>query len=348
MYSKMQAVILAAGKSTRTYPLTLTKPKPLLKVANKTILEHNLDNLNGLVDEIILIVGYKKNQIKKQFKNKYKNIKIRYVNQKQQLGTGHAASLAKPYIKDRFILLAGDDIYSRDDIKKCIKHQYSILTSTTNYPQNFGIIIEKNGILADFMEKPKKFVSNLVNTSFYTFDRKIFDHLTKIKKSERKEYELPDAIKLLSKEEKIYCVKSKQWLPIGYPWDLLAADKILRNNKTTIGKNSKIYGKIRNSSIGDNCIIKGDIENSIIMDNSTIDEDSVVQESVIGQNVYFKGKIISKNNTFSAAKNKKIKAGRFGAVVADNVTAKNVTVNAGCMIWPNKSIFNKTIRKNLT
>jgi len=66
----MQAVILAAGKSTRTYPLTINKPKPLLKIGNKTLLEYNLDQLNGLVKEVILIVGFKANLIKKRFKNK--------------------------------------------------------------------------------------------------------------------------------------------------------------------------------------------------------------------------------------------------------------------------------------
>src|SRR3989344_2071773 len=125
----MQAVILAAGKSTRTYPLTLTRPKPLLKAANKTILEHNLDNLNGAVDEVILIVGYKMEMIREKFGNNYNTIKIKYIEQKEQLGTGHAAMLAEPYIKDKFILMAGDDIYSRDDIKKCVKYPYSILTS---------------------------------------------------------------------------------------------------------------------------------------------------------------------------------------------------------------------------
>ena len=161
----MQAVILAAGKSTRAYPLTLTRPKPLLKAANKTILNHNLDSLIGIADEAILIVGYKKEMIKKQFGNKYKNIKLKYVEQKEQLGTGHAATLAEPYIRDKFILMAGDDIYSRNDIKNCIKYQYSILTSTTKSPKNFGVIIQKNGILTDFVEKPKKFVSNAINTS---------------------------------------------------------------------------------------------------------------------------------------------------------------------------------------
>ena len=98
----MQAVILAAGKSTRTYPLTLTRPKPLLKVANKALIEHNLDNLNGIVDEAIIVIGYKKDLIKKHIGKKYKNIKIRYVVQKQQLGTGHAVLTVERYVKTGF------------------------------------------------------------------------------------------------------------------------------------------------------------------------------------------------------------------------------------------------------
>ena len=58
--NRMKAVILAAGKSTRTWPLTVNVPKPLLKVANKSIIERNLDELQGIADEAILVVGFKK------------------------------------------------------------------------------------------------------------------------------------------------------------------------------------------------------------------------------------------------------------------------------------------------
>ncbi|MBI2655039.1 NTP transferase domain-containing protein [Candidatus Woesearchaeota archaeon] len=342
----MQAVIMAAGKSTRTYPLTLTKPKPLLKAANRTILEHNLDNLNGIVDEIILIVGYKKNLIKKHFGNRYKSLKIRYAEQRQQLGTAHALSAAERHIHGRFLLMAGDDIYSKEDIKRCIKHNYSILTAKAKNPQNFGVIVEKNGILIDFAEKPKKFISNLINTSLYCMDKKIFECLKQVKKSKRNEFEMPDAIKLLSKKSRIYCIPSKQWIPIAYPWDLLKADRILRKGKNLIGKNSKITGKARNSSIGDNCIINGNVENSIVMDNSIINKESVVKDSVIGSNVHFQGKIISKNNAYSEVKDKKIKAGRLGAIIADNARAKNVIISPGCKIWPGKHISDKIIKKD--
>lgn len=339
----MQALILAAGKSTRTYPLTLTKPKPLLKVANKTLLEHNLESLKDFVSEVIIVVGYKKELIKKYIGNKYKNLKIRYVEQKQQLGTANAVSVAEPYIKDRFVLLMGDDIYSKEDIKNCIKHKYSILTTRVKNPQDFGVIIEKNGILADFIEKPKKFVSHFVSTAFYVLDKKIFRYIKQIKKSERSEFELPDAVKLLAKKQKIFCVKSKKWFPIAYAWDLLKADRILRKNKNIIGKGSKIYGNVKNSSIGNKCIIRGVVKNSIIMDKAFIDKDSVVEDSVIGENVYFKGKIFAKNNAFSMIKNKKINADRLGAIIGDNSKLVNVKIKAGCKISPGKVISNKTI-----
>lgn len=339
----MQAVILAAGKSTRTYPLTLTKPKPLLKIANKTLLEHNLDNLLGIVDEVIIIVGYKKNLIKKYIGSKYNDIEIKYVEQKQQLGTGHAALLAEPLIKDRFILMAGDDIYSKKDINNSIKYRYSILVNKTKKWRNFGVVTEKKNVLADFVEKPEKFVSDLINTAYYVLDKSIFRYLHLIKKSGRNEYEFPDALKLLSKDDSVHCIRATQWLPIVYPWDLLKADRKLRGKNNLIGKNPKIYGKVTNSTIGNNCIIKGIVKNSIIMDNVVIDEGSVVESSILGDKVYFKGKIFAENNVFSIINGKKVKIDGFGAVIGDNSNLINVSINAGCKISPNKTIKNKKI-----
>ena len=101
----MQAVILAAGSSTRTYPLTLTIPKSLLKVSNKTILEYNLEALKDIAEEIIIVVGYKKGMIKNFIKKNYSNLNIKFVEQREQLGTGHAVSILKDKIKNQFILL---------------------------------------------------------------------------------------------------------------------------------------------------------------------------------------------------------------------------------------------------
>ena len=169
-------------------------------------------------------------------------------------------------------------------------------------------------------------------------DKKIFSYLRNVKRSKRNENELTDALRELASTDTLHCTKSVSCFQISYPWDLLVADQGLRNNKNVIGKASKINGSISNSTIGNNCAIDGSIKNSIIMDNTSIAKNSVVEDSIIGENVSFDGKIIAKNNVYSIVKGKKINVSRFGAVVGDNVKAKNVDIVTGCKIWPNKSI----------
>lgn len=336
----MQAIILAGGRSTRTYPLTITKPKPLLKAANKTLLEWNFDVLNGLVDEVILVVGYKKEMIVEfvdKIKNKYK-FKVMFVEQKKQFGTGHALSLAEKFIKGRFILLMGDNIHSKQDVKNCLKHENSILVKKVRNPELFGVVKENNNIVIRIIEKPQLFVSDLINCAMYVFDKKIFGFLKKIKKSEREEYEVIDAIGHLAREKDIYCVKSDGWFPIGYVWDLLEADKYFRKGKNKIGKKTKADGKIVNSSVGDGCIIDGSVKDSIIMDNVTIEKNSEIEDSIIGQGVYFSGKIFSEENVKSMVKGKAVVVKRLGGILGDNVIAKDVIINPGCKVWPNKEI----------
>lgn len=334
----MQAVILAAGKSTRTYPLTLTKPKPLLKVANKTILSYNLEALKDTVNEIIIVGGYKKDMIKDYIKKNYPQLNITFIEQQEQLGTGHAVSILKNKIINRFILLMGDNIYSRKDIKEIAKHQYSILVKKVKNPELFGVVTEKNNILTDIIEKPKKFISDLVSCALFSLDKGIFNHLKKPKKSERGEIELTDAIKDISQKNRMYCVKSSLCLQISHPWDLLTADNELRKGKNIIGKNSKINGNIKNSSIGDNCIINGHIKDSIIMDDTIIDENSIIEDSIIGENVYFQGIARSSKNVESVVKGKKVIVEKIGAIIGDNVKAKEVKISPGSKIWPNKNI----------
>ncbi|MBI2651705.1 NTP transferase domain-containing protein [Candidatus Woesearchaeota archaeon] len=338
----MQAVILAAGKSTRTYPLTLTKPKPLLKAANKSIIEWDIDAVKDITNEIIIVTGYKKEMLEKFVSQKYPKLDIKFIQQKEQLGTGNALLTIKNFIKNEFILLMGDNIYSKADANKIIKHRCSILVKNVKNPENFGVIIEKNNFLLDIIEKPENYVSSLINCALYSLDKNIFDVLKTIKKSARNEYELTDALKITAKS-KVRCVKSVLWLPITYPWDLLIADRKLRKlmgKSNLIGQNSMINGNVKSSSVGNNCIIDGDVKNSIIMDNAIVSNKSVIEDSIIGENVNFSGTIKS-SSAYSTIKGKKIFAGKIGAVIGDNAKADNVEIKPGCKIWPNKIVKGK-------
>lgn len=219
----MHAVVMVAGKSTRTYPLTLTRPKPVLPIINKPLIFYNLDQLYGIVDSVVFIVGYRKEMIEELVGDEYRGMKIIYQEQKEQLGTGHAVLQAAPHITDRFIVMNGDDLFHGDDIKKLIEHPYGALAKQVDDPSQFGIMeIDNRSYLVNFIEKPKTYISNLVNVGCYILEPEIFDILARTPKSERGEIELPGAILNASKQHPVKVViLSQYWLPTGFPWDLL-------------------------------------------------------------------------------------------------------------------------------
>jgi bifunctional UDP-N-acetylglucosamine pyrophosphorylase/glucosamine-1-phosphate N-acetyltransferase len=319
----IQAVIMAAGKSTRTWPLTLTKPKPLLKVMNKEIIKHNLDALQGLVGEVIIIVGFKKEMIIEEIGHKYGKLKIRYAEQKTQLGTGHALKYVEKLIKGKFIVMGGDDIFSKKDIKACLRHKYAVLGCKVEDPGRFGVFVVKGKEVKKVVEKPKKFVSDIANAGLYVFDKSVFKF--KLRKSQRGEYEIIDYINALIKKERVVCENVKgRWLSVGYPWDLIEANSVLvsemKNDiKGKVEKNVIVKGKLKagkgtkilsgtyikgnviigeNCLIGPNCYLRGntsigngchigqavEIKNSIIMDNAKVPHLSYIGDSVIGKN----------------------------------------------------------------
>ncbi len=280
----MQAVILAAGKSTRTNPLTLTRPKVLLPVANKTILQHNLENLKGFIDEAIIIVGYKKEMIEEYFGKKFQGIKMTYVEQKEQLGTGHAVLPAEDYVSGRFIVMNGDDIYHRDNIKDILDYDYSLLVEKVKDPSRFGIWIVEDNKIKDFAEKPKKFISDIANCGMYILDKRIFDEIRKLKKSEREEYELNEAVNSFAKKVEVkYVVSNGKWLPIGYSWNLLEVNEMLLKEM----RSSQIEGEVE-----PNATIKGNVsvgKGSVIKNGAYIEGPVVIGENCsIGPNCYIR------------------------------------------------------------
>ncbi|MBS3125955.1 NTP transferase domain-containing protein [Candidatus Woesearchaeota archaeon] len=331
----MQAVILAAGESTRTWPLTQTVPKPLLPIANKPILAYHLDALQGLADEAIIVVGYKKEMIKNHFGERWGSLKIIYVEQHEAKGTGHALMAAKDLIRDDFLLMMGDDIYRRKDIEKCTELPLSILAKEVEDPSSFGVLEVDGNRVTSIVEKPAHFVSKLANCALYKLDKTLFG--APLQKSPRGEYELIDMLQWLIQDNELRYVVTEHWWPIAYPWDLLRADRDFRRGNS-IGENSKITGKVENSSIGPNCSIKGTVRNSIVMHSTLIEEGSVVEDSVIGSHVFFNGKALAGENVRVAVKGKEIRVPRLGAIVGDYVKAERVVLRPGVKIGARKMV----------
>ena len=321
----MKAVLMVAGKSTRTYPLTVTKPKVLLRVVDKTILQHNLEALYGFVDEVILITGYRKEMIEAAFGKDFRGMKLTYVEQKEQLGTGHAVLQAKYLAGERFIVMNGDDLFHRENVRAVLRYPLSCLVKRVSDPSRFGVWITSGDRIRGFAEKPREFVSSLVNCGLYVLDSRIFMEVEKLRASERGEYELNEAINNLAAYEDVYCVDAPaHWLSIGYPWNILEANRQLLSGV----KESRIFGEIepgvtvkgsihvgpgtvirsgtyiegpvhigRNCVIGpnayirpdtvieDNCSIRAEVVDSHIMKNTKAKHSSYIGHSVIGEGV---------------------------------------------------------------
>jgi bifunctional UDP-N-acetylglucosamine pyrophosphorylase/glucosamine-1-phosphate N-acetyltransferase len=321
----MKAVILAAGKGTRMHPLTLTRAKCMLPVMGRPILEHNLEQLKGLVKEVVLVTGHLGEQVRGHFGSNYQGLRIRYAEQKGQKGTGHALAQARDALGEEFLVMNGDDIYSRQDLKACMKNKLCVMAMGVERPEDFGVVRVQGRGLKRIEEKVRNPGTNLVNTGVYRLNRGVFG--VRAGKSQRGELELTDMVNRLAERERVVCEKARGfWFPVGYPWNLLEAnefllqemerprnmgkteDNVVIKGDVSVGKGTLlrsgayIEGPVyigSNCTIGPNCFIRPftsigngckigngvEVKNCIIGDNTSIGHLSYFGDSVLGSNI---------------------------------------------------------------
>jgi UDP-N-acetylglucosamine diphosphorylase / glucose-1-phosphate thymidylyltransferase / UDP-N-acetylgalactosamine diphosphorylase / glucosamine-1-phosphate N-acetyltransferase / galactosamine-1-phosphate N-acetyltransferase len=220
--------IMCAGKGTRMLPLTKEVPKPLININNKPFLEYLLNNVKEAdYSHIILIVGHLKEKIQEFIHDKNLNVKI--VEQKEIKGSGSAIKLLKEHIKEDFVVINGDNLFSVEDLKNIRKQEScTLLAKETKTPEKYGVLVVEDNKLIKIVEKPKEYVGNLINIGAYYFTQEIFSALDKIKLSERGEYEIVDAISLLAQEKKVDVLKIKDyWLDLGCIEDIPEVESFL-------------------------------------------------------------------------------------------------------------------------
>lgn len=234
-----KVVIAAAGQGTRMLHLSKDKPKHLIEVNGRPFLAYVLDSLvlAGYTD-VTLVVGYKK-ELMEDFKNNYVppkiiNFKVNFVNQYEILGDpkgtpekiyGTACPLmcVKDDIKEQFLFICGDNLFSVDDLKSMnIDDDLNYVAGLMNEnPENYGVLIENGEYLDKIVEKPKEYVGNLINAGLYKFTPEVFEKLPLIDKSPRGEYEITDVISLLAKDKKVKIKKIQDyWKDFGKPEDV--------------------------------------------------------------------------------------------------------------------------------
>ncbi len=288
----MDAVILAAGQGTRLKPLTSTKPKPMLPVAGRPILEWDLEALSeNNFKKAYIIVGYKKERIIDYFGDEYNGLKIEYIHQKEQLGTAHAISQVKEQMDSDFLVMNGDLIISSDLIKNLIiKHKKegpdaSMCLVQVKNPSNFGVVSLKENTITDIVEKPESPKSNLANAGIYIFNKRIFEVIEGLEKSSRHEYEITDAIKSMIDSGSVCGFEGDgRWIDVGRPQDLLDANEIVLE-----GEKLK---KDKKANIEPYVTIKGDVhigKGTLIRSGTYIEGPCFIGENcTIGPNAYLR------------------------------------------------------------
>ncbi|MDO8514645.1 MAG: nucleotidyltransferase family protein [bacterium] len=229
----MQAVILAAGRGTRMEELTHSVPKPMLDVEGKPLLEYKFEALPDEVNEVIIIVGHLGGVIQRHFGSSYINKKILYVEQKELNGTAGALWCAKDVLKDRFLVMMGDDIYAKSDIEACIAegNVWRLLVQQVPEMRRAGDVeLDEDVNIAAIVEGDRGTTPGLASTNMFLLDTRLFSCPLVPKQADSLEYGLPQTVLAGAKKLGIRFepVFTDKWIQITSPKDLVKAADMLK------------------------------------------------------------------------------------------------------------------------
>ncbi len=219
----MKIIILAAGKGTRMGNLTVNTPKPLLTYKGKNLLEHKLEALPQNTEEIIFTIGYLGEKIQEYFGDSYNGIPVTYIEQKEMKGTADALWQCKDILNGSFMVLMGDDIYSKEDLEQLSQIESSDWAILA-YPDNPGvkagkIVKDEEGNLKEIYEDFEGTSPyNLIYTGVCVLTPEVFSK--PMFQLSNGEYGLPQSFTQFVGEKEIKVFETKNWIRITAPEDL--------------------------------------------------------------------------------------------------------------------------------
>jgi bifunctional UDP-N-acetylglucosamine pyrophosphorylase/glucosamine-1-phosphate N-acetyltransferase len=302
----LKAVILAAGEGQRMRPLTANRPKVMLPVACKPILEHLLIEVKESgINEFVFVVGYCDQQVRRYFGNGDRwGVKIEYSEQRKQLGTADAIRMVAAVVEGNFLAMNGDHIVNREDIKKLLKSKHNTMgVIEVSDPQGLGILELADGKVVGVYEKVKNPPTMMANPGLYFFTPDVFDAIAKTEKSPRGEYEITDSLKILMRQKAgLHYLVIQTWVELSYPWDLLRANEAMMavcqgENLGEIEPNVTLKGAV---TIGKGTVVKSGsyIEGPVIIgENCRIGPNCYIRPSTtIGDDCHIGAAVEIKNS----------------------------------------------------
>lgn len=310
----MRAIIPVAGIGTRLRPHTFTTPKVLLNVAGKPILAHIIESLINIgINKATIITGYMGDRVMDFVYKKYPGLDVRFVHQEETLGLGHAIWTArKSFAGEPLLIILGDTIFDVD-LSFLYDHKCNSLgVKEVNDPRRFGIVIKNDDEKVEkLIEKPENPISNLAIVGIYYIHNSAalnyaLNHLIDNNIRTRGEFQLTDALQIMIDNGEYFdTFQVDGWYDCGKPETLLSTNQFLLNkiNTTTSIEGSVVIppsfispkARVENSIIGpyasiaDEAIVKDTIiRNSIVSYGAQV-YNSLLDESIIGNEAYVNG-----------------------------------------------------------
>ncbi|MBW2995199.1 glucose-1-phosphate thymidylyltransferase [Candidatus Woesearchaeota archaeon] len=325
---RVKGIILAAGLGTRLRPLSLSRPKALLPIANKHIVYYIIEDMaKAGIKDIALVISHQKDVMVDELNHEEHDVKLTFITQENLNGIGGAVKLTQDFIgNEPFMVYLGDNL-AQEGVQEFVKKfnetnpdALLLLTEVAN-PSAFGVAeLNPDNTIKSLEEKPENPKSNLAVTGIYMFNNRIFEAINNIAPSARGELEIPDAVQwLINNNGRVISEKIKgRWKDTGKPEDLLEANQLILDRL-----NFEIKGEV-----------KGEIEGNVGIGEGTVVEEGA---KIVGPVIIGKNCVIGKGTY----------VGPYSSI-GDNVTLRNADVEFviilnNTFINTNKRIVNSII-----
>lgn len=371
----MKAVVLAGGYGTRLRPLTIKRPKPMIPIANKPMLEHIVLLLkrHGFTD-IIILTHFFPESIEKYFGDGSAwDVNITYRQDPAGgLGTAGAVKNVEDLIDDTFLVISGDVITDFDLTKALDLHRQkaglaTMVLTRVNNPLPFGVVIvDDNSLVSRFLEKPSwgEVFSDTINTGIYMMEPEV---LTRIPSSSQKDFSRDVFPALLAEgSPPAGHIAEGYWKDVGNPVEYLQIHreiasgmlglykpgKLSTTDTATVyaGRDCSIDPDARLSGLvvlGDGSSIQGNakVRDSFIGAGSTVSTGIRMRSSVIWDEVLIESGVFLAGSVVGSRTRIQTRANvEEGSVVGEDcVLGRGSIVRAGVRVWPDKVLEDQAI-----
>jgi glucose-1-phosphate thymidylyltransferase len=288
----MKGLILSGGKGTRLYPLTYTRAKQLIPVANKPILWRVIETIRDAgITEIGIVIGDTGPEIREAVGDGSQfGVAVTYIPQDAPLGLAHAVKISRAFLgDDRFVMFLGDNVIQGGIsplIREFADHtdwNSQIVLTEVEHPLRYGVArLNGEGRIVQLIEKPKDPPSNLALVGIYMFDHNVFEATEAITPSWRGELEITDAIQWLIEHDYMVFphIHRGWWIDTGEAGELLRANGLVLDELVP-----EIRGTVDDASHVDSRVTieaGAEIINSVIRGPAIIGQNSRIVDSYVG------------------------------------------------------------------